>query len=277
MRWRPRAVLATAATVTGLAALTAIGAGAGFPASRPRLLSGSAWLASIRIGQATLLDGSAAEAAGAVAVAPPGEQFDLVQQGAGAYAVNHRTGTVRRVDGATFAVTAPATPIPAAGDGLRVLTGTGGPVALDTSKGAVAAADPQTLAARGDPVPLSGPVDTDGAVLDSDGRLWVLDAATGDLVWLDHRTRASRPAAATPGAAQLVLAGGDPVIVDPVRRTAVLVDRRTGAAAGSATVDVPAGGQPRVAGSPHSRRIYLASRGIVDFCDLAARRCTAEL
>src|SRR5947199_4142901 len=104
MRWRPRALLATAATVTGLATLAALGAGAGFPASRPRLLSGSAWLASTRIGQATLLDGSSAEVAGAVAVAPPGEQFDAVQQGAGAYAVNHHTGTVRRVDGATFTV-----------------------------------------------------------------------------------------------------------------------------------------------------------------------------
>src|SRR5206468_2583883 len=181
------------------------------------------------------------EVAGAVAVAPPGEQFDVVQQGAGAYAVNHHTGTVRRVDGATFTVTAPVAPLPAAGAGLRVLTGTGGLVALDTSKGAVATADPQTLATQGDPVPLSGPVDTDGAVLDSDGRLWVLDATTGDLVWLDHGSRASHPAAATPGAAQLVLAGGDPVIVDPVRRTAVLVDRHTGAAVASVTVDVPAG------------------------------------
>src|SRR5947208_1161120 len=107
----PRGLLAGAGTLAVVVGLTFAGVRGGYPATRPQLLSGSAWLASAQVGQLTLLDGSSAEVAAQVQVANRGEQFDVVQQAATAYAVNRSTGTIRRVDGATFDVSQPATPI----------------------------------------------------------------------------------------------------------------------------------------------------------------------
>src|SRR5436305_11045233 len=156
---------------------TALVAGAkgGFPATRPRLLSGAAWLASVQVGQLTLLDGSSAEVAAQVSVAAPGERLDVVQQAATGYAVNRSTGTIRRVDGATFAVTDPARPLPAAGDGLRAFAAPDTLYALDTRRGLLTGADPQTLTPRGTPVPLAASVSGQAAALDEQGHLWVLE------------------------------------------------------------------------------------------------------
>ncbi|OLB79172.1 MAG: hypothetical protein AUI14_11180 [Actinobacteria bacterium 13_2_20CM_2_71_6] len=118
-------------------------------------------------------------------------------------------------------------------------------------------------------------------MLDGAGRLWVLDAATGDLVWIDHgerATRRTRQNAATAGAGQLVLADGAPVVIDTARRRAVLFDGRTGEPGASLGLDLRADDQLRASGSPHSRRIYVATAsGVLDICDLAARRCTDVL
>src|SRR2546429_6115696 len=54
------------------------------------------------------LDGSTAEVAGQVAVAPAGDRIDAVQAGSTAYAVDRPTGEIRRVDGATFVVGTPS-------------------------------------------------------------------------------------------------------------------------------------------------------------------------
>src|SRR5690349_9109528 len=105
--------------------LLTFGVHSGFPADRPHLLSGAAWLASARAGQMTLLDGVSVEVAAQVQVGPTGESLDVVQQGPTGYAVNRSTGSVRRVDGATFAVSGPVTPIPAAGAGLQAFPGSG--------------------------------------------------------------------------------------------------------------------------------------------------------
>src|SRR6266542_4545009 len=161
----------------------------GYPANRLRLLSGAAWLVSTQVGQVTLLDGSTAEVAAQVPVAPPGTRLDVVQQGANAYAVNRTAGSVRRVDGGTFTVSQPAIPLPNAGDGLQALAAPGVLYALDTSRGVLTSADPLTLATRTAPVPLATPVTGESAVLDEAGRLWVLDGASGSLVWIDHGPR----------------------------------------------------------------------------------------
>src|SRR6266545_4580678 len=136
----------------------------GYPADRPRLLSGAAWLASSQVGQVTLLDGSSAEVAAQVSVAAKGERLDVVQQGSTAYVVNRSAGSLRRVDGATFEVSAPVTPVDDAHGGL---------------------------------VSLAGQIEAQAATVDEAGRLWVLDTATGDLIWLDRGTRHLRRAAAS--------------------------------------------------------------------------------
>ncbi|MGN6682083.1 MAG: hypothetical protein ACTHKL_30330, partial [Streptosporangiaceae bacterium] len=114
--WRP---VAAGAGAVALAAGTAWAATAGgYPADKPNLLSGAAWLASAQVGKVTLLDGSAVEVSGEKKVAAPGDHIDVVQQGSTAYVVNRKTGTLSRVDGATFDVSATANPIPGAADGL---------------------------------------------------------------------------------------------------------------------------------------------------------------
>src|SRR2546430_3620730 len=85
MLWRTgrlRMVLVTAVTVAGVAALVVFGAGDGFPAARPRLLSGAAWLASSRMVLATPLHASAAQVSGQGQEADLGEPRDAVQQAA---------------------------------------------------------------------------------------------------------------------------------------------------------------------------------------------------
>jgi hypothetical protein len=248
------------------------GAG-GYPASRPNLLSGSAWLPSPKVGQLTLLDGSSAEVAAQVQVAHGGDAYEVVQQSATAYVVNHTGGTIRRVDGATFEVSPPATPLPGAGTGLHAYAGPDALYALDSGRGVLAFADPATLVTRGPTVPLAAQVDGQAAVLDGSGRLWVLDGSTGDLVWIDHGTRHTRRGVARPGSL-LVLANGTPVVVDLAARTAGVLDPGSGGTHTSFGLDLRSGDQVQVSGSPHSPRLYVvAGRGVLDICDLDATGC----
>ena len=130
-----RSVAAGIATVAGVTAVLAGGAHGGYPAERPRLLSGAAWLTTSQTGQLTLLDGSSAEVAAQVQVGAPGDRIDVVQQDSTAYAVNRTTGTIRRVDGATFEATPPVSPLPETREGLQAFAGTDSLYALDSQRG----------------------------------------------------------------------------------------------------------------------------------------------
>lgn len=273
-----RGLLAGAGTLVVVVGLTFAGVRGGYPATRPQLLSGSAWLPSAQVGQLTLLDGSSAEVAAQVQVAGRGEHLDAVQQGAHAYAVNRSTGTIRRVDGATFEVSQPATPIPLASAGLQAFAGPDALYALDSRRGVLMSADPKTLANRGPAVPLASQVNPQAAALDDAGRLWVLDPTTGDLVWIDHGQRHVRRGVTRPGAGLLVLAGGAPVVVDTANRTAALLDRESAATRTTVGLDLRPSDRIQVSGSPHSPRLYLvASRGVLDICDLTATTCATAL
>ncbi len=272
-RWL-RTAIAGAATLAVAGALFVAGMRGGYPTTRPQLLSGAAWLASAQVGQVTLLDGSSAEVAAQVQVANRGDRLDVVQQAATAYAVNRSTGTIRRVDGATFDVTPPAAPLPDARDGLRAFAGPDALYALDSRRGVLTSADPATLADRGAPIPLATEINPQAAALDDAGRLWVLDTGTGDLVWIDHGQRHSRRAVAAPGAGLLVLADGAPVVVDTGRRTATQLDPHDGSTRATVALDLRAGDRLQVGGSPHTSRIYLvASRGVLAICDLTETSC----
>jgi hypothetical protein len=263
-----------AVVIAGGGLLLGMGVQAGYPASRPRLLSGSAWLASRGVGQMTLLDGSSVEVAAQVRVAKPGDHFDVVQQGAIGYAVNRSSGTISRVDGATFEVTPPVSPMPDVLDGLYAFAGTDALYALDSLRGVLASVDPQTLAPRGRQVSLATQINEQAAALDSAGRLWVLDTAAGDLVWMEHGHRHARRNVASPSAGRLVLAGGGPVVVDSARRSAFLIDVNDGSTQATVALDLRGGDQVQLSGSSHNSRIYLAmSRGVLDICDVAGGSC----
>src|SRR5207253_7403011 len=105
----------------------------------------------------------------------------------------------------------------------------------------LADADPRTLSTRSALVPLAAQIAPQAATLDDAGRLWLLDAATGDLVRVDGSTRSIRRGAARPGAALLTVAGGAPVLVDTDRRTATALDPSSGAARATVPLDLNPG------------------------------------
>ncbi|GAB3895907.1 hypothetical protein GCM10029964_076510 [Kibdelosporangium lantanae] len=133
----------------GVAGMVVFGGG-GQPAQSVRLLSGSAWLPSPKVGQMTLLDGSSSEVVAQVQVAPPGSNLDVVQNGPNAYAINRSTGTIQRIDGATYQVSEPVEPVEGARAGLTAFTAPNAVYVIDTQRGALVAADPRTLKPKGD-------------------------------------------------------------------------------------------------------------------------------
>jgi hypothetical protein len=271
---RVRALLAGTATAAVVGAFLVAGVQGGYPASRPQLLSGSAWLASAAVGQLTLLDGSTAEIAAQVQIASRGDRVDVVQQAATAYAVNRTTGTLRRVDGATFEATPPVTPLSETREGLQAYAGADALYALDSKRGVLTSADPKTLTNRGAPMPLATQVSAQAAALDDAGRLWVLDTSTGDVVWIDRGQRHSRRGVAAPGAGLLTIADGAPVVVDNDRRTASVLDPHDGSTRNTVGLDLRSGDQIQISGSPHTPQLYLvASRGVLAICALTATTC----
>ena len=265
-------------TVAVVATLVLLGARGGYSAERPHLLAGAAWLSSSQLGELTLLDGSSAEVAAQVRVGARGDRIDVVQQGSTAYAINRTTGTIRRVDGATFLPGAPVKLIPDARDGLVAFAGAHAVVALDTARGLLASADPGTLAGRGGPVSLATRISPEAAKLDDAGRLWLLDPATGDLVWIQNGQHHVRRSVATPDASLLTFAGGDPVVVDTGRGTATVLDPRSGQTRHTVELDLRADDRIQVSGAPHAARLYVVTgRGVLAVCDLTASACNAAL
>jgi hypothetical protein len=258
-----------------LAGLLAVAFGSGAPEPHGRPLSGGVWLASDRAGQLTLLDSASAGVTAQLQVAKPGSGLDVVQDGSSAFSIDRSTGSIRRVDGATLQVTEPVVPIPGAGAGLRAFAGAGALYAVDSDHGVLASVDPVTLANRAGPLPLpTGPA----AALDGAGRLWLLDAGTGDLTWLDNGDKHVRQAASSPGAGLLAIADGTPVLVDAHRNTAEVLDPLTGESRHTTALDLRPGDEVRVSGSPRAPRLYLVTaRGTVTSCDLTSAGCASAV
>src|SRR5256714_1465257 len=276
-RW-VRSLLAVAAVLSVVGVIGVLGVHDGFPATRPRLMSGTAWLASSQVGQLTLLDGASAEVAAQVQVANRGNGLDEVQQDATAYVVNRSTGGLRRVAGPPFRDADPVAPVPGATDGLRPFAGRHALYALDATSGVLTEADPQTLAARGNPVSMAAPLAGQSATIDDGGRLWILDGETGNLQWIKDGQRHSRDRLAAPGTGLLTLADGKPVVVDQARRTAVLVDPASGSVVQRTALDLRSDDRIQVSGAPHAARIYVvASRGVLAVCELAESGCSSAV
>ncbi|AEV83128.1 Activated CDC42 kinase 1 [Actinoplanes sp. SE50] len=262
--------------VVGVGTMAVVGAGHGYPAQAPHLLTGSAWLPSTGPGEVELLDGVNTEVAARVPVVPAAHDFDVVQQGADAYVLDTADGTVRRVDGATMTATPAVGAVPGATTGVRIFAGDGVLYAVDTAHGLLADLDPATLAPRGRPRPLAAATDPGATVLDARGVLWALDARTGNLTAVRRDRRIVRPAAVTPGAGRLVLAGGKPVLADLATGNAYALDRDGKT---TTTVRLELGGEPdpAIGGSPGRARVYPAYRGTVSVCDLNADGCSQAI
>jgi hypothetical protein len=246
----------------------------GEPVQDVRLLSGAAWLTSSTVGQVTLLDGSSAEVAAQVQVAPAGTNLDVAQQGATAFAINQSAGTVRRVDGATFALSQPEAPIPDASGGLAVFPGPDVLYTVDSRHGVLAGTDPRTLARRGELMSLASELAAGSAVVDGAGSLWAVDAKTGDLTYVLNGKRNVRRQVVQPGRSKLAMSGGHPVVIDVDRRKAVKIDRANGRPGATVELDLRATDTVEVSGSVHSPRLYVvAGRGVLTVCDLSEDTC----
>jgi hypothetical protein len=271
-RWGRAGLIAAAGALIG--GIAVAGTGDGNPAQDVRLRSGAAWLASAKVGQVTLLDGSSAEVSAQVQVAPAGNQLDVVQQGSTAYAIDQSAGTIRRIDGATFDLTPPESPIPDAHAGLTALPGPDALYTLDSRRGILANTDPRNLTRRGELLSLASELSAGTAVVDESGTLWAIDTSTGDLARVAGGKRSTRPQVTTPGPTILTMAGGHPVVVDVNARKAISIDRTNGKPGGTLDLDLRKDDTVEISGSPRDERLYVvAGRGNLSICDLSRGQC----
>jgi hypothetical protein len=181
---------------------------------------------------------------------------------------------VRRVDGGTYELTPPASPIPDAHAGLTAIPSQNSLYTVDTQRGIVADADPHTLTRRGEMLSLASKLSGGAATVDDDGTLWAIDTATGDLTRVAGGSRTVQRQVAQPGRSTLAVSNGHPVVLDTTSRKVVDIDRATGRVRDTLELDMRANDTIQVSGSPHTDRLYLVvGRGVLTICDLAAGDC----
>ncbi len=274
IRRRPSYTALTGVVAVLVAGIVVIGDDQVDPPREVRMTSGAAWLSSSRVGQVTLLDGSSAEVAAQVQVAPAGNVLEVVQQDTTGYAVDQTAGTVRRVDGATFGLTPPVSPIPEAGAGLAAIPSGAALYTLDTRRGVLADLDPVTLVNRGGLLSLASQLSAGTSTVDEAGTLWAIDNATGDLTRFAGGSRSVRRGLAQPGRSILAVANGSPVVVDPAGRKAMTIDRDTGRVRDTVELDLRPDDTVLVSGSARAERLYLVvGRNVLNICDLARGNC----
>jgi PASTA domain/PKD domain len=274
--WRRSPVRSGVAAVVSIAAVGSVVlfGGGGNAAQDVRLLSGAAWLASGKVGQVSLLDGSSAEVSAQVQVAPSGSVIDVVQAGANAYAVDQSSRTIRRIDGATFQAGQPEVPI-ADAQALTAFAGSGKLYVVDTRRGLIVNADPASGKASGEVQNFVPQIAPDTTAIDSQGRLWIADNATGDvLTYTDGDDLRPIKGVGKPGRSILTMSNDKPVVIDTEGREALIVDPDSRGVDARISLDLRAGEQIQVSGSPHGDRTYIvASRGLLTICELAKRAC----
>ncbi|MDQ0373761.1 hypothetical protein [Cellulomonas humilata] len=247
------AAIAFVVVATPLAMAVYLGAGA--PLESARQTSGRAWVASPEQGVVSLIDGSSHEVV--VSVPAPdalvGDDLAVTQAGSSAYVVDRTLGTVARIDGGTFEVSEPA-PIADPGGHPQVLQGGGALYLIDPVRRIASRADPDTLEVEAELSLAAQPGDGQ-AVVDDAGRLWVIDATSGDLIWFDE-AKHSVDDLATP-ASQLVLVQGGAVLVDVEGARAI----RLGAEGGEgrwSCVGLPPGSTASLLGSVSGDQMFAA-------------------
>jgi PASTA domain len=252
VRW-VAGVAAAAVVVAGMALL----GDDGYVASHPELTSGRAWLASPTQGLVTLVDGASEDVVASVRPGASGgaaADFSVVQAGSNAYVLDAATGSVSRVDGGTYAVSAPIQF--GTGKALSLLAGGPGLFVVDGARRTASVTDPKTLRVRRK-LTLAAQPRPGQSVVDSTGRLWVVDSSgvstfdtDGKKVWPDLGGAGSR----------LVLVQGQPVLIDPARSRLGRL-RPDGGVVSWACLDLTGGDDFQLLGSSSDPYVYAAVRG----------------
>lgn len=194
-----------------------------YPTTRVIQDSGLAWVASDQIGSLTLLDGIAEQPVVNIRVAhSDGDPLLAAQAGQAGVALDETTGRLTQISD-SYATLTTSESLTRAGTAVQLLAGSQWVYVVDANDSAVSVYGLGSLTPTGGPQPFGqGPSD-DTAVVDTAGRLWVLDQSTGALTWFSGTGGRHAVRTFSPGQATLVLADGQPAIIDPDARLAYLV------------------------------------------------------
>jgi len=279
--WLPRVLL----TLVLVAAAAGLASALASPGDVPRravdLDDASAWLVSSTIGEAVLVDGMSGQVVTRVNVGAAGSVG--TQEGTDAF-VSSADGSVLRIDGTTYRVNSPSRPFAGAGEPLTLFPAPAALFAVSSARGVVFVLDPRTLQVRAT-VAVHATIHDGGVLADSDGRLWIVDTATGDLLRVDATGRQARMGTVDPTWTRLISVSGRPVAVDLAARRARPLE--AGGVTGSGTcvnaekddsVVVAGSGPappPGQLGAEAARWVFLASQrsGLLFLSDLATRTC----
>jgi PKD repeat protein len=260
------AVLIVGVTVV----VVAVGRSRGEHARSVSLPEGAAWLVSSAAGQVSLIDGSTAQVLTQVSVSAA--QLAGVQAGSDEF-VTAGNGSLRRIDGATYGVSAPVR-FSTHDQAPALYPAPGALFAVDPTTGLVTLADPRSLRVRGQ-FSLAARVAAGAAVADSAGRLWAVDGRTGDLIRIGLGGEKIQRTAVDPARTRLVTVGGRPVAVDLAAGRARRIDTDGVTGTGVCLATGPGDSSLTVTGAALGSRLYVVSgaRGLLLTSDLATGSC----
>ncbi len=238
--------------------------------------SGAAWFPTLRQGSVALIDGATGGRVTRIdGVAKPNGHYEVEQSGSSALVVDHDTGTVTKIDAATWKLSAPV-PVGSPGD-AQLAVHTGGSSAWVVLQGGsqVQQLDPTAMTLIGAPQTL--PSTISGLAVAGDGRLWVT-SQSGELRSYRNGEQVTSVPLAGAGATALVLVDRQPVVVDLTRGGAQLVDADQGTPDRSVCLDVPTTPPPVVGGSSGDAPWLLAvgpTAGTLVVSDVGGSSCQA--
>ncbi|MBL7488384.1 PKD domain-containing protein [Frankia sp. AgB1.9] len=263
--------MALAVLIVGVTVVVvAVGRSRGEHARSVSLPEGEAWLVSSAAGQVSLIDGSTAQVLTQVSVSAA--QLAGVQAGSDEF-VTAGNGSLRRIDGATYGVSAPVR-FSTHNQAPALYPAPGALFAVDPTTGLVTLADPRSLRVRGQ-FSLAARVADGAAVADSAGRLWAVDGRTGDLIRIGLGGEKIQRTAVDPARTRLVTVGGRPVAVDLAAGRARRIDTDGVTGTGVCLATGPGDSSLTVTGAALGSRLYVVSgaRGLLLTSDLATGSC----
>ncbi|MFI0444307.1 hypothetical protein [Actinomadura sp. 6N118] len=218
---RDRVTGQVALGLVGLLLVTAVVYGVGIASAKYRLADVGAWLSAKSKGVLVHVNGPAAKVDGKAALLPQmrNHRIKVVQDGNTVLLVDLDTGAVSRIDPSQLKVTQSKT---LGGLNLQVLAEAGKTYTVDPVKGAIQQIDPVSLAALGPSAVLAPPLEEAG--VDARGTLWVPVPQLGEVTpFRDGRLLPTIHVGKAKDRLSLVMAAGEPVVVNSTRATAMVL------------------------------------------------------
>jgi len=272
---RPARVAATGLAAILVAVLLVSGARDSYPTTRVVQDSGLAWVTSDQIGSLTLLDGIAGQPVVNVRVTHgKDDPLQAGQAGPAGFALDPATGQLTRIDGSSYATQTAQEPLNNIGKTLQFLSGPRAADVVDGDENVAVSYDPGTLQQVSESLLFAAGPSNDTAVMDSSGRAWVLNQGSGRLAWLTATASIPARQAFSPGS-WLVLADGEPVVVDTSAGRAYLIGP-SGSATASLALGPATGSGTAFSGATAQRELVVAdsAHGTYQTCSFGVGTCS---